>query len=71
MTVDTEGGQGTALTMDVETGVSLVGGSIDANSTPIGVSGIFLGLTISGTLAGFTLTNMAIEEQETSLWKGS
>ena len=71
MTVDTEGGQGTALTMDVETGVSLVGGSIDANSTPIGASGIFLGVTITGTLAGFTLTNLIEEYQETSLWKGA
>ena len=71
MTVDTEAALGTALTMDVDVGFSVVGGSNDANSDPIGASGIYLGLTITGTLAEFTMTNLIIEFQDTSLWKGA
>jgi hypothetical protein len=71
MTVDTETGLGPNRTMDITTGVSLVGGSNDANDEPIANSGIYLGLTITGTLAGFTMTNMIIEEQESSVWKGA
>jgi hypothetical protein len=70
MTVDTETGLGPNRTMDITTGVSLVGGSNDANDEPIANSGIYLGLTITGTLAGFTMTNMIIEEQESAVWKG-
>ena len=71
MTVDTEAALGTALTMDVDVGFSVVGGSNDANSDPIGASGIYLGLTSTGTLAEFTMTNLIIEFQDTSLWKGA
>jgi hypothetical protein len=71
MTVDTEAGLGLPLTMDIETGVSLVGGSNDANNDPVGASGVYLGLTITGTLAAFTMTNLILETQETSLWKGA
>jgi hypothetical protein len=31
-------------------------------------SGRYLGVTLTGTLAGFTITNTALEYQETSLW---
>ena len=71
MTVDTEASLGAVLTMDADEGFSVVGGSNDANSEPIGASGIYLGLTITGTLADFTMTNLIIEYQETSLWKGA
>jgi hypothetical protein len=71
MTVDTESGLGPSRTMDIATGVSLVGGSNDANNAAISNAGIFLGLTITGTLAGFTMTNLIIESQETALWKGA
>jgi hypothetical protein len=71
MTVDTEAGLGPARTMDISTGVSLVGGSNDANNNPIANSGIYLGLTISGTLAGLTMTNLIIEAQDSGLWKGA
>ena len=71
MTVDTEAALGTALTMDASAGFSVVGGANDANGNPISASGMYLGLTITGTLAGFTMTNQIIEYQETSLWKGA
>jgi hypothetical protein len=71
MSVDTEAALGSALTMDIDTGFSVIGGANDAANNPIQASGIYLGLTISGTLAGFTLTNAIAEYQETSLWKGA
>ena len=58
MTVDTEvTPNGTSRTMAVSSGFAVIGGSNDANNNPINAAGIYLGLTISGTLAGFTMTN--------------
>lgn len=57
--------------MKVPAGFNVVGGSNDANDDPIGGSGIYLGMTITGTLAQFTMTNMLYEFQDTALWKGS
>jgi hypothetical protein len=71
MTVDTEAALGAALTMDASEGFSVVGGSNDANGEAISASGIYLGLTITGSLDEFTMTNLIIEYQETSLWKGA
>lgn len=71
MTVDTEAAQGSALSMDVDNGFAVIGGANDLNNNPIQASGIYLGLTITGTLAGLTMTNGIIEFQDTSLWKGA
>ena len=60
-----------SYTMEVPTGFSLVGGSNDENNAAIGAAGIYLGLTLTGTLAGYTITNLIVEYQETSLWKGA
>jgi hypothetical protein len=70
VTVDTEAGLGTELTLDANAGVSLVGGA-SAGGTPVSAAGIYLGITITGTLAGMVMTNMIIEAQDTSLWKGA
>ena len=71
MTVDTEAALGPSRTMDIPTGFALVGGSNDANNAAINAAGAYLGLTITGTLAGETMTNLIIEYQESSLWKGA
>jgi hypothetical protein len=60
---DTENGS-FAKTYPLIAGFQLPSGS----SGPEG-SGRYLGLTITGTLAGATLTNCALEEQENALWK--
>jgi hypothetical protein len=60
---DTENGSFTK-TYPLVAGFQLPSGS----SGPEG-SGRYLGLTITGTLAGATLTNCALEEQENALWK--
>jgi hypothetical protein len=81
-TADAAGAGAVAMTIDADTAsmanswnVSaaslLVGGANDANNTPVGGAGIYLGTTISGTLANFILQNMIIEYQETALWKGA
>jgi hypothetical protein len=70
MTVDTEAALGANRTMNIPTGFALVGGSNDANNLPINAAGAYLGITITGTLAGETMTNMICEYQESSLWKG-
>lgn len=71
MTVDTEVvTSGTAHVMDVPNGFAVVGGANDANNLPVNAAGIYLGLTITGTLAEYTITNLLIEYQEGSLWKG-
>jgi hypothetical protein len=61
MSVDTE----------VASGAAHVGGANDANNLPINTAGIYLGLTITGALPNFTMANLLIEYQETSLWKGA
>jgi hypothetical protein len=71
MTVDTEAALGPNRTMSVPTGFALVGGSNDANNLPINAAGAYLGITITGTLAGETMTNIICEYQEASLWKGA
>ena len=54
------------------TGTSLLtGGSNDANNAPITIAGVYLGMTITGTMANFVLQNCICEYQETSLWKGA
>ena len=70
MTVDTETSLGPNRTMNVPTGFALVGGSNDAGNMPINAAGAYLGLTVTGTLAGETMTNLIVEYQEASLWKG-
>jgi hypothetical protein len=70
MELDADGATKT-YTMNVPVGFTVIGGSNDENDSPIGISGIYLGETLTGTLAGLTLTNMLIEYQETSLWKGA
>jgi hypothetical protein len=71
MTVDTEVvTSGTAHVMDVPNGFAVIGGANDANNLPINTAGIYLGLTITGALSDFTMTNLLLEYQETSLWKG-
>jgi hypothetical protein len=49
----------------------LVGGANDANNNPVTIAGVYLGATITGTLANFVLQNVLLEYQETSLWKGA
>jgi hypothetical protein len=76
MTVDTEVANGPQHVIDVKTGFQVFGGSNDANNEPIGAAGIYLGVTLIGLAAGFTptaftATNMLVEYQETSLWKGA
>jgi len=71
MTIDTEAGLGAVHPMKIDSGFSLVGGANDADNEPIGASGIYVGMTITGTLASFTMTNMILEQQDTSLWKGA
>jgi hypothetical protein len=48
---------------------NLAGGSNDASNNAINNSGVYLGMTLTGTFAGFTATNMLIEYQEAPLWK--
>jgi hypothetical protein len=71
MSLDTEAANGTALTMDLIDGFTVIGGANDANSNPINASGIYLGITLTGTLDQFTVTNLICEYQENSLWKGA
>ena len=69
MTIDTSALNGSSNMMAVASGFHVTGGSNDANSNPIAGGGIYLGMTITGTLAGLTMTNMLIEYQENTLWK--
>ena len=62
MTYDTEKGSVTKVYALVA-GFQLPSGASGAEG-----SGRYLGATMTGTLAGFTLTNAALEEQETALW---
>lgn len=71
MSVDTEAGVGTSHPMDLVDGFAVIGGANDADSDPIGAAGIYLGLTLTGTLAGLTISTGIIEYQETQLWKGA
>jgi hypothetical protein len=71
MTVDTEAALGPALTMDIAPGFHLTGGMNDANNNPINRAGVYLGITVTGTLTNFTMTNLIAEYQEASLWKGA
>ena len=57
-------------TMPVPNGFAVGGGANDFNNLPINAAGVYLGLTFTGSQAGFTMTNMIIEYQEGSLWKG-
>jgi hypothetical protein len=59
---ETENGSN-QLAYTLGTGFQLPGGH-----SGVGGSGRFLGMTITGTMAGFTLTNAALEYEETSLW---
>ena len=70
ISLDTESGSNN-YELNVAKGFSMVGGSNDANAEPLGGSGAYLGLTITGDFAGFTMDNLIIEYQETALWKGS
>jgi hypothetical protein len=62
MTYDTEKGSVTKV-YPLVAGFQLPSGASGAEG-----SGRYLGATMTGTLAGFTLTNAALEEQETALW---
>jgi hypothetical protein len=62
VTFDTENGS-VAKTYSLASGFSLPSGASGAEG-----SGRYLGMTITGTLAGFTFTNSALEYQETALW---
>jgi hypothetical protein len=59
---DTENGS-VSKTYTLGTGFQLPSGASGVEG-----SGRYLGMTITGTLAGFTFTNAAIEFQETSVW---
>lgn len=71
MSVDTEVGLGLPRAMDVIGYFRVIGGANDANNEPISNAGIYLGITLTGTLAGFIDTNMIVEYQETALWKST
>jgi hypothetical protein len=49
----------------------LTGGANDASNTPIAGAGVYLGATITGTMANLVMQNVIIEYQETALWKGA
>jgi hypothetical protein len=59
---DTENGSVTKV-YTIASGFTLPSGASGAEG-----SGRYLGITVTGTLAGFTFTNAAVEYQETSLW---
>jgi hypothetical protein len=61
----------TNYNMAIASTSNVAGGSNDASNNPISGSGIYLGETITGTFAGFTITNLILEYQETALWKGA
>jgi len=61
-TYDTENGSATKV-YALTSGFKLPSGAAGAEG-----SGRYLGITLTGTLAGFTITNAAVEYQETSLW---
>ena len=69
MTIDTDALNGSSNTMTLGSGFQVIGGANDAINAPISGSGIFVGITITGTLDGFTMTNQILEYQETDLWK--
>jgi hypothetical protein len=71
MTVDTEAGSSANYELNVTAGFAVTGGMNDANNSPIGAAGVYLGITLTGNFQGFTATNMLIEYQETGLWKGA
>jgi hypothetical protein len=70
----TSGSGSVTVTFDTENGsvtkVYTLGTGFQLPSGASGVegSGRYLGITITGTLAGFTFTNAACEYQETSTW---
>jgi hypothetical protein len=49
----------------------LIGGANDASNTPVAGAGVYLGATLTGTLANLVIQNVIIEYQETALWKGA
>jgi hypothetical protein len=59
---DTENGSVTKV-YTIASGFTLPSGASGVEG-----SGRYLGMTITGTLAGFTFTNAAVEYQETALW---
>ena len=71
ISVDTEAGLGPSRELNTVDGFALVGGANDANNNPLSAAGIYLGLTVSGTFSGVTMTNLVVEYQEGTLWKGS
>jgi hypothetical protein len=71
MTVDTENSTSAGYLMVAAPGFGVIGGANDSTNQPIANSGIYLGLTVAATLAEFTMSNLIIEHQETSLWKGA
>jgi hypothetical protein len=70
MSVDTENASNN-YNLAITAGFHVTGGSNDASNNAIGGSGVYLGLTVSGTFAGMTMTNLLCEYQEKSLWKGA
>lgn len=70
MTVDADL-TSTNYNMAIANTSNVAGGSNDASNNPIAGSGIYLGETITGTFAGFTITNLILEFQDTALWKGA
>lgn len=71
VTLDTETSNGPNRSLNIPQGFAVVGGSNDAGNNPLNAAGIYLGITITGTLNGYTITNAIEEYQETSLWKGA
>lgn len=74
--VDTEQQQGTLLTMNIPNVANrpqLVGGSQsnDSPQLPITNTGIYLGATLQGSLANLTISNVVIEYQEGTMWRGA
>lgn len=58
-----------ALTFAVTATSVLVGGTNDSANTPANLAGVNIGMTLTGTLANFTLANMIIEFQDIALWR--
>ena len=56
--------QATNITVTVNPGFHSPGGVAG-----VGGAGKYLGVTITGTLAGFTMVNLELEYQESELWR--
>lgn len=69
MTIDTEGANGTSNNMMLAHGIALTGGANDSNDEPIGGVGVYLGMTVTGSMQGLILHNLIAEYQEAKLWK--